>query len=302
MKSVSKKKLLPKWTERTQQSSLTRARKKPSVRVRYTWPRSHGVAALGVVAIATGGKVQIHIHFHILFGAKPWWITEWRWIDEDIYIYFVVRRYFASNLLLTRSVGSHTLFFHTIRFYYSSLACAFHSCALILSKSHIINTFYQTAVPVVEGMNAKWIACDTLGCEWAQTREKEMWDDEKNEVSDWVKIRNNNIFALFVQGEQTFHFVSFDLIFLLCCVSNLVFLFFSCVSNQLRFFNARSKKNWQQITKRNVQSDSFARIYNNWFFHLWGGKLRCDQIKRLRKTANENCASSRKSRLTSYRK
>lgn len=257
MKSVSKKKLLPKWTERTQQSSLTRARKKPSVRVRYTWPRSHGVAALGVVAIATGGKVQIHIHFHILFGAKPWWITEWRWIDEDIYIYFVVRRYFASNLLLTRSVRSHTLFFHTIRFYYSSLACAFHSCALILSKSHIINTFYQTAVPVVEGMNAKWIACDTLGCEWAQTREKEMlrwWKKWSQRLSENTKQQYFRIVCP-MGADISFRFVWFDFFVMLYPISS--FCFFLVLAINFVFLTLAAKK---KLTTNNKKKCSVGFV------------------------------------------
>lgn len=140
-----------------------------------------------------------------------------------------------------------------------------------------------------------WVSTD------ARERDVRWWKKWSQRLSENTKQQYFRIVC--PRGADiSFRFVWFDFFVMLCIQSRLSVLF-SCVSNQLRFFNARSnKKNWQQITKRNVQSDSFARIYNNWFFHLWGWKLRCDQIKRLRKTANENCASSRKSRLTSYRK
>lgn len=110
------------------------------------------------------------------FGVKTWWITEWRWMDEDIYIssFFL---YFASNLSVSRSIAL-TLFmpYNSILLFKFGERFSFVCFDIEQESDH--KYFYQMAVPVVRGMNAEWIACDTIWlymCEY--TKAKEM--DEK---------------------------------------------------------------------------------------------------------------------------
>lgn len=196
-------------------------------------------------------------------------MNRWRYIFFSLFFFLfcVLRICFGSvhsthtNTHDPMAYNSILLFKFGVRFSFSCdalISCVLWVCLFVyMCKSHIINTFIKRLSQLLKVwmQNGKELAIHIRM--WLRKGIRGVVNDRdvKSVISE--NIPNiQMLFALFVQGEQTFHFVSFDLIF--CCIQSR-FFYVLAINFSLRF--SRLAHSESSCTTNNKQQ-------NNTFFCL----------------------------------